>query len=133
MKTTLFLLIICFIALNAKISTFVASKNGFNVCKINHKNDVCIVRLKGNPTTGFTWLIRPKKDGVVQFGEPEFQRNSSPHGAVGVGGFFEYRISVVSEPVDTETILDFYYVQQWARDGLEDKEPEYKLGVVIEM
>lgn len=68
-----------------------------------------LVRLRGNPTTGHTWLLELiDGESVVSSGGPVFEPD--PGGGIGVGGFFEFTLKVIQPGPST---LRFIYCQPW--------------------
>jgi inhibitor of cysteine peptidase len=52
-----------------------------------------LVKLEGNPTTGYTWeLDKDVSSGLEQVGEPDYSADSS---AIGSGGIFRFRFKAV--------------------------------------
>jgi len=52
-----------------------------------------LVKLEGNPTTGYTWeLDKDASSGMEQVGEPDYSADSS---ATGSGGIFKFRFKAV--------------------------------------
>ena len=66
------------------------------------------IQLRGNPSTGYSWLENSKGDSVVSAGESTY--TPDPGGAVGGGG--TYRFPFLASSAGT-TILSFRYEQPW--------------------
>jgi inhibitor of cysteine peptidase len=84
----LVILVLTFLLINAcstKNETItISDKDQDSVVNIN-KNDLIIVELEGNPTTGYTWEVSP--DSTINLslqGEPEFVSSSDALGAGGI-------------------------------------------------
>jgi len=96
--------------------------------------DACVVRLTGNPSTGFRWLAEAEHDDLVHFGEGEFQRNATPKdGLVGTRGVYEFRVKPKSADATGKTRVNFFYVQPWTVKGqlTGTHSPHYVLDVDV--
>jgi inhibitor of cysteine peptidase len=59
-----------------------------------HPGETLEIVLSGNPTTGYTWEVKPGSEALLkQKGEPEFTPDSK---AVGSGGRMTFRFDVVT-------------------------------------
>ena len=84
------------------------------------------VKLRSNPSTGFSWALGPFEDGVLQTnGESEFVANPHREGEVGYGGCEIWTFKAVQSG---KTEISLFYARSW-----EDKDParRFKLNVVI--
>ena len=84
------------------------------------------VKLRSNPSTGFSWALGPFEDGVLQTnGESEFVANPHREGEVGYGGCEIWKFKAVQSG---KTEISLFYARSW-----EDKDPakRFKLNVVI--
>ena len=63
---------------------------------LSYIGNTLIVRLPGNPTTGYLWeCTQPLTEGILQpVGEVEFQSEPAPSGMVGVSGAFIFRFRI---------------------------------------
>lgn len=73
-----------------------------------------IIELKGNPTTGYTWLYTVGDESIIQVEEKITYLGQD--GVVGAPSLFTYKIIALREG---ETTLKFEYKRPW-----EDKEAE---------
>jgi inhibitor of cysteine peptidase len=72
------------------------------------------VRLPGNPTTGYTWVLKSiGGDAVRSLGDPAFVRPAEAEPRVGAGGTFVF--SLLAEKPGTAEVT-FIYVRPWERD-----------------
>eukprot|EP00466_Bigelowiella_natans_P008460 jgi/Bigna1/88609/estExt_fgenesh1_pg.C_350008 len=124
------LLLLCVSAIEAKKITFFGSQGGSNACQMKAgSKDACIVRLNGNPTTGYTWVATMESEGVVTVGEPEYQRNKDK--LVGSGGIFEFRVA--PKGTGGSTTVKFNYVRAWeAKNAEQIGQPDYQLFCQLE-
>ena len=84
------------------------------------------VRLRSNPSTGFSWELGPIEDGMLETsGESVFEADSHREGEAGYGGC---EIWTFQAERSGETDVSLFYARPW-----EDKEPAktFKLHVVI--
>lgn len=83
---------------------------------------VLVVELPGNPSTGYTWSVAEKPDGLTILGEPEFQADSSLTGAPGM---ITLRFSADDAGEGT---LELWYARPW-----ESVQPEsvYSVDVTV--
>jgi len=73
-----------------------------------------LVRLKGNPTTGYTWRTAELTgEAVEQLGKPAYVPRQHPPGMVGVGGRFVFKFQAV-KPGTSQIKLE--YVRPWEKD-----------------
>ena len=72
------------------------------------------VRLPGNPTTGYSWVLKSiGGDAVRSLGDPAFTRPAEDAARVGAGGTFVF--SLLAEKPGTAEVT-FIYVRPWERD-----------------
>jgi len=84
------------------------------------------VKLRSNPSTGFSWALGPIEDGMFETsGESEFEADSHREGEAGYGGC---EIWTFKAEQSGETEISLFYARSW-----EDKEPAktFKLHIVI--
>ena len=84
------------------------------------------VRLRSNPSTGFSWALGPMEEGMFETrGESEFEADPHREGEAGYGGCEIWKFKAEQSG---ETELSLFYARSW-----EDKEPAktFKLHVVI--
>jgi len=77
-----------------------------------------IVRLPGNPTTGYLWeCTQSLTEGILQpVGEVEFQSEPAPSGMVGASGVFIFRFRIIA----SGTIpLQLVYHRPWEEEAIE--------------
>ena len=71
------------------------------------------VSLPGNPTTGFTWVLKKTKgDSVTQEGKLAFQKSPAAEGMVGVGGMF---VATFKAAKQGQTIFLMEYKRPWEK------------------
>jgi len=77
-----------------------------------------IVRLPGNPTTGYLWeCTQPLTEGILQpVGEVEFQSEPAPSGMVGVSGVFIFRFRIIASGT---VPLQLVYHRPWEEEAIE--------------
>eukprot|EP00471_Norrisiella_sphaerica_P002139 CAMPEP_0184486306 /NCGR_PEP_ID=MMETSP0113_2-20130426/7818_1 /TAXON_ID=91329 /ORGANISM="Norrisiella sphaerica, Strain BC52" /LENGTH=136 /DNA_ID=CAMNT_0026868119 /DNA_START=111 /DNA_END=521 /DNA_ORIENTATION=+ len=109
----------------AKSITFFAKQGEANECTLK-KGDSCIVRLPGNPTTGYSWVAKTKNEDVVSVGEPEYQKNQNSR-VVGSGGVYEFHVLPADGTAKGTAVVNFHYIRPWEANSLENAEPDYKL------
>jgi len=88
--------------------------------------EIIRVKLRSNPSTGFSWALGPFEDGVLQTnGESEFVADPHREGEVGYGGCEIWTFKAVQSG---KTEISLFYARTW-----EDKDParRFKLNVVI--
>ena len=68
------------------------------------------VKLKGNPTTGYTWICEISPEGVVAERSNEYVSNLNLFGASGVGGTFVFTFEAVAAG---EADITFSYLRVW--------------------
>ena len=84
------------------------------------------VKLRSNPSTGFSWALGPIEDGMFETsGESEFAADPHREGEAGYGGCEIWTFKAVQSG---ETEISLFYARSW-----EDKEPAktFELHVVI--
>ena len=84
------------------------------------------VKLRSNPSTGFSWALGPIEDGMFETnGESEFEANPHGEGEVGYGGCEIWKFKAERSG---ETEISLFYARSW-----EDKDPAktFNLHVVI--
>ena len=85
------------------------------------------VKLRSNPSTGFSWALGPLEEGMLETGgESEFEADAHREGEVGYGGCEIWKFKAGQSG---ETEISLIYVRSW-----EDENPAaktFKLHVVI--
>ncbi len=84
------------------------------------------VRLRSNPSTGFSWALGPIEEGMFETsGESEFEADPHREGEAGYGGCEIWKFKAEQSG---KTEISLFYARSW-----EDKEPAktFKLQVVI--
>ncbi len=81
------------------------------------KRDVLVVRLEGNPTTGYEWILTDtfNQEIIEPRGEPEFV-SEGDDGIVGAGGTYVFRFKALSSGTTT---LEFVYERLWEGEPIE--------------
>lgn len=69
-----------------------------------------VVRLKGNPTTGYTWGWEMQGDCLTEVEQENYLPDETEEDMAGVGGVFEYRFAPAQ---DGTAHLHFYYERSW--------------------
>lgn len=79
------------------------------------KNQEFIIRLKGNPTTGYSWVYQATQDDRVAIpaGPERFSPAEGNDGKVGAGGYFEFPFKTVTPG---EKKIVFIYRRPWEKD-----------------
>ncbi|MCK4392450.1 protease inhibitor I42 family protein, partial [Candidatus Bipolaricaulota bacterium] len=76
-----------------------------------------IVRLWGNPTTGYLWeCTQTLIEGVLQLLNVEFQSAAAPSGMVGVSGVFIFRFQILASGT---VPLQLVYHRPWEEEAIE--------------
>jgi len=89
-------------------------------------NQVLVVALHGNPTTGFCWAIAQLPDFLEQVGSEAYKQDSAPSNKVGVGGITTWNFRAVAPGSGT---LRFVYQRSWEQNVPPEKTAEYSLTV----
>ncbi len=88
---SVFLALSVMTACQSKTSTYTKADNGQSIDLVAGQE--ILVKLEGNPTTGYTWeLDKDVSSGMEQVGEPDYGADSS---AIGSGGMFTFRFKAV--------------------------------------
>lgn len=67
--------------------------------------ETLIIKLEGNPTTGYQWEMLPNDGGLVELqGEPEYKSDSN---LVGSGGLYRFTLKAI-KPGTTAVELKYY-------------------------
>jgi inhibitor of cysteine peptidase len=70
--------------------------------------DTFVVKLAGNPTTGYSWQLADHDENIVKLdGNPEYKSDSA---LVGSGGMYTYHFKAVSSGT---VPLKFDYLRTW--------------------
>jgi inhibitor of cysteine peptidase len=86
--------------------------------------DAFIVKLAGNPTTGYSWQLADQDENIVKLdGDPEYKSDSV---LVGSGGMYTYHFKAVSSGTVT---LKFNYLRTWETDTA----PAQTFSIIIEV
>ena len=84
-----------------------------------------IVRLKGNPTTGYTWAWELEGECLTEIEQENYLPDETDEAMDGVGGIFEYRFAPASDGTAT---LHFRYERSWEN---EDPAERYDVTVTV--
>ena len=95
------------------------SNQGFNTSI--SKNQILVVKLSGNPTTGYSWYLSNRQNldlgqlkpiNINQYGSSDdYQVDAHEPGMVGVGGKFYFKFQPIKSGVKVELI--FIYQRSW--------------------
>lgn len=78
-------------------------------CKTTEvKNNKPVIELKGNPTTGFTWIYEIEDDSIISIDEK--QKYLGSNGIVGASNLFTFTISPLNSGITT---IKFEYKRSW--------------------
>ncbi len=93
--------------------------------------DRVLVRLAGNPTTGYSWrgFVDDGAKGTLGVSEAQFVRGSS--NLIGAGGTFVFRVTPESGSSGTSSAVRFYYVRPWEQPDPRGTEAHYVLNVQV--
>jgi inhibitor of cysteine peptidase len=92
------------------------------------KGNLLIVKLPGNPTTGFQWVVaKSNKDELAPQGKSEYVANKQVPPVVGGGGTFVFKFK--AEKAGTSP-LELEYKRPFEKDKAAAK--TFKVDVVIE-
>ena len=84
-----------------------------------------VVSLKGNPTTGYTWILAGIDSPAVALdGKIKYQENAHPEGMVGVPGMFQAKFKAL-QPGKATVKLE--YRRPWEKD----KQPAETFSITI--
>lgn len=73
-----------------------------------------VIRLKGNPTTGYLWQLTGKTGGALeQVGQIRYVQDKAPKGMVGVGGTYEATFRAVKAG---EATVSLACARPWEKD-----------------
>ena len=84
----------------------------------------CIIALRSNPTTGYTWTLSIEPSGVITTKSKEFIANTSDR--VGVGGTTSWLLMANRVGLTT---LTFHYQRPWETGAKPTREVVYKFKV----
>ena len=92
----------------------VSEENGFRASTAGRK---IVIRIKGNPTTGYSWGLEENSDyeGCLEFDEVQYEAYTAAEGLVGRGGEFVFAAHAVKSGVYT---LHFVYRRPWETEGI---------------
>lgn len=96
-------------ACGGKTQTVTEKDNGQTVTVNN--GDKLIVKLDGNPTTGYTWQLADYDTSILESaGEPDYKADSL---MIGSGGRYTYTFTALKPG---EVTLQFNYLRTWEKD-----------------
>ena len=105
---------------------FAAAKDAPPRKIVLHVGDVSVIRVAGNPTTGFQWELKSMDRTIAEPVEPmAYRQDSAKAGMVGVGGTFSLSVRGV-KPGKTEAVL--VYRRSWEKA---DPLKAYKVKIVV--
>lgn len=91
-------------------------------------NDLIIIRLESNPTTGYKWnLSEESNSGIISLVSSEFTEKESKENLVGAGGFETLTFKAVSSG---STAIILTYNRSWETDVQPEK--SYRLNISVE-
>ena len=88
-------------------------------------NQVALIQLSENPTTGFSWNVT-LSDGLTLLND-RYVQDPTPEGMVGVGGIHEWYVEAVAAGNQT---FDGIYKQPW--EETVGNETTYSLAILVE-
>lgn len=88
-------------------------------------NQVALIQLSENPTTGFSWNVT-LSDGLTLLSD-RYVQDPTPEGMVGVGGVHEWYVEAVAAGNQT---FDGIYKQPW--EETVGNETTYSLAILVE-
>ncbi|MCA1917214.1 protease inhibitor I42 family protein [Methanospirillum hungatei] len=88
-------------------------------------NQVALIQLSENPTTGFSWNVT-LSDGLTLLSD-RYVQDPTPEGMVGVGGVHEWYVEAVAAGNQT---FDGIYKQPW--EEMVGNETTYSLAILVE-
>ena len=104
-------LLVCVVALIACTARAQArTDTSQNTATTETPQTVATVELRGNPTTGYTWICAIAPDGVVKELSNEYVQDDNPQDADGVGGTFIFTFESI---VEGEAEITFSYLREW--------------------
>lgn len=87
--------------------------NNSNTVTVAKGKDV-VIRLAGNPTTGYSWKIgRITGEAVKAQDEPSYEADKHPKGLVGSGGTFVFKLQASQTGTSTVGLV---YIRPWEKD-----------------
>ena len=81
-----------------------------DIATVKLSGNMATVELKGNPTTGYTWLYTMSPEGIVREAFSDYIPDKTDDNVVGSGGKFVFTFEAVSEG---EAELVFSYLRVW--------------------
>ena len=89
------------------------STQGQDIAAVKLEGNMATVELKGNPTTGYTWLYTMSPEGIVREIFNDYIPDKTDENIVGSGGKFVFSFEAVSQG---EAELVFSYLRVWEKD-----------------
>lgn len=74
-----------------------------------------IVRLEGNPTTGYRWMLRDAPSLLTFIQEPQYEEHAHKEDAVGVGGTFSWGFTAQQQGGEGD--IKFEYARPWEQSN----------------
>ena len=81
-------------------------------CPSAQKQNTAMVELRGNPTTGYTWVYTMSPEGIVREVSEEYVTDKIDGGLAGSGGKFIFTFEALTTG---ETELIFSYLRVWEK------------------
>ena len=98
----------------------------YEVEEMNTYSIFQFIRLKENPTTGYSWQYKVADETVAVVEDDEYVQMQVEEGIVGAGGVHTYRLSGISVG---ETTITFKYMRPWEGEESAVKTVTFKLVV----
>jgi len=96
-------------ACNTAAQTLTEEDDGKTV--ILNKGETLVVKLDGNPTTGYGWQLADFDQSVLKSaGDPDYKSDSN---LIGSGGMYTYKFTAQDSG---EVVLKFSYLRSWETD-----------------
>jgi inhibitor of cysteine peptidase len=81
---------------------------------VRHVENI-LIRLPGNPTTGYSWVVASVKGEAVKLsGEVQYTPEPTPTPRVGSGGTFKIPLRVAAQG---ESVVTLEYRRPWEKDA----------------
>lgn len=91
---------------------FTEAKNNI---AITSKNPIFYIKLKSNPTTGYSWFLREYDSQLLAPIAHQFQKNDDKKLAMGAPGteMWTFKVKPKAFIVPQQTVLRFVYMRPW--------------------
>ena len=122
------ILLLCSLVFAGCTKEVTNSDNDTNIAgKLDLKvGDNFVIRLKSNPTTGYSWSYVDDESGIVKKVSNEYERDQANGNLVGSGGIEVWTFKAIKKG---SLILKFQYARPWEKDVPPIEETNYQITV----